>query len=161
MKLNAALAKTLLMAASIGIVIPVVAQSSSPNKKEGNASSPDGSQSPESAAPGEAAEPALPGAVVERSGGGFLSLTVEGGKFKLSFYDAKKKPAAPDAVRATTRWDPVNKAGQERSILNLSEDGQALVGNVFVRPPHIFRVYLSLLGEDGQSLESHVINFRG
>lgn len=150
MKLNAALAKSLLMAASIGIVVPLVAQTA-PKKP-----------APTPAAPTEEEpEPQLPGTVIARSGGGFLSLTLEGGHFKLSFYDAKKKPATADAIRAIARWDPVNKTGDVRSVLNPADEGRALQGNVMVRPPYVFKVYITLIGADDTAMESHVVDFRG
>ncbi|WP_138223225.1 hypothetical protein [Nibricoccus aquaticus] len=159
MKFNAGLAKSLLMAASIGMVVPLVAQTA-PKKTapKGGAAKP--APAPEAAAE-EEAEIVLPGSVIARSGGGFLSLTVEGIHFKLSFYDAKKKPVDADAIRAIARWDPVNKAGEERSILNPADEGKALRGNVAVRPPYVFKVYLTLIGPDDVVLESHVVNFRG
>jgi hypothetical protein len=149
MKLNAALAKSLLMAASIGIVVPLLAQTAPKNP------------APPAAPAEEEAEPQLPGSVIARASGGFLSLSLEGGHFKLSFYDAKKKPIAADAVRAVTRWDPVNKTGDVRSILNPTDDGTALKGNVIVRPPYVFKVYVTLIGADDKAIESHVVDFRG
>jgi len=43
--------------------------------------------------------------------GGFLGILVENGNFKLSFYDAKKKPAQVDVARATARWPVKYKLG--------------------------------------------------
>jgi len=163
MKINAALAKSLLMAASIGMVVPVIAQTA-PKKdapKPGPSKPGSAKPAPAPAAPVEEAEPVIPGTVITRADGGFLSLTVEGLHFKLSFYDAKKKPVAADAVRAIARWDPVNKAGEVRSILNPTDEGKALKGNVAVRPPYVFKVYLSLIGAEDKVLESHVVDFRG
>ena len=157
MKFNAALAKSLLMAASIGVVVPVLAQT--PPRRDAAKPKPDAA--PATPAEEAEAEPQLPGSVIARPDGGFLSLTVDGIHFKLSFYDAKKKPVAADAIRAIARWDPVNKAGQERSVLNPTDDGQALRGNVAVRPPFVFKVYLTLIGADDKAMESHVVNFRG
>jgi hypothetical protein len=158
MKLNAALAKSLLMAASIGTVMPLCAQTA-PKKSTPNA----GAAKPAPAPAPEVAEeePKLPGSVISRPGGGFLSLSLEGGNFKLSFYDEKKKPVAADAVRATTRWDPVNKVGDVRSVLNPTGDGTAFVGNVVVRPPYVFKVYVTLIGPEDKAIESHVVDFRG
>jgi hypothetical protein len=156
MKLNAALAKSLLMAASIGIVVPLVAQTSA--KKE--APQTGSAQPPTTGASEEEQEPQLPGSVIARPGGGFLSLTVDGLHFKLSFYDAKKKPVEADAIRALARWDPPSRS-QERSVLNPDSDGKALIGNVQVRPPYVFKVFLTLIGPDDKVLESHVVDFRG
>jgi hypothetical protein len=158
MKPNAALAKSLLMAASIGTVVPLCAQTA-PKNPAPNAGV--AKPAPAPAPVTEEEEPKLPGSVIARPGGGFLSLTVEGIHFKLSFYDAKKKPVAADAVRATTRWDPVNKTGEVRSVLNPSGEGTALIGNVAVRPPYVFKVYMTLIGPDEKVIESHVVDFRG
>ena len=164
MKLNAALAKSLLMAASIGVVVPLIAQTvpkKDAPKQPAKPATPKAAPAPAPAAPAEEAEITLPGAVITRASGGFLSLTVEGGHFKLSFYDVKKKPASADAVRATARWDPVNKPGVMRTVLLPAGGNQALTGNTFVQPPFVFKVYLSLIGPDDAVLESHVIDFRG
>lgn len=114
------------------------------------------------------AEPKIAGITITRPNGTFLGLALEGGTFKLSFYDAKKKPAAPDVTRAAARWNPNYKTGSERMILNLSADGKALVGSRPVRPPYTFKLYLTLLaptstpGSEGaeQATESYVVDFR-
>jgi hypothetical protein len=153
MKLNAALAKSLLMAASMGMVVPVLAQTA-PKKN----SPPSDAPNP---APAEEPEPQLPGSVIAREDGGFLSLTVEDNHFKLTFYNAKKKPVSADAIRALLRWNPVNKSGDERSILNPTGDDTSLQGTTIVRPPFVFKVYITLIGADGKTLETHVVDFRG
>ncbi len=155
MKLNAALAKSLLMAASIGVVVPLVAQTSP--KKDAPKTGP---SAPQPAPAEEEAEPQLPGSVIARPGGGFLSLSVEGLHFKLSFYDAKKKPVDADAIRALARWDPPGR-DQQRSVLNPAGDGKSLTGNVQVRPPYVFKVFLTVIGSDEKVIESHVVDFRG
>jgi hypothetical protein len=76
----------------------------------------------------------------------FLGLELVDGKFKLSFYNAKKKPVAPDVSRAIARWDPKYKLGVERSVLNPS--GKALVGDKFIRPPYNFNLTIVLLRDD-------------
>jgi hypothetical protein len=157
MKLNAALAKSLLMAASIGVVVPLVAQTSPKKDAPKSKPAPAPAPAPEAA---EEAEPQLPGTVITRPGGGFLSLTVEGMHFKLSFYDEKKKPVDADAVRALARWDPP-RGDQERSVLNPSGDGKSLTGNVKVRPPYVFKVFITVIGADDKVLESHAVDFRG
>lgn len=130
-------------------------------------------QTAKPATPGKAdakkeAEPKIAGITITRSNGTFLGLALEGGSFKLSFYDAKKKPTVPDVTRAAARWNPNYKTGRERIILNLSGDGKALVGSKTVRPPYAFKLYLTLLaptstpGSEGaeQATESYVVDFR-
>ena len=115
----------------------------------------------------EEAEPKIAGIAIQRPNGAFLGLSLENGTFKLSFYDRKKKPALPDLRRAAARWNPNYKQGSERMILNPSADGKSLIGNKPVRPPHAFKLYLTLLtaapvsGGDGaeQASESYVVDF--
>lgn len=114
-------------------------------------------------------EPAkIEGIVIPRANGKFLGLTLEGGSFKLSFYDQEKKLMPVDYPRALARWNPTYKVGSERMILNVSSDGKSLVGGRPVRPPHAFKLYLTLLtaasaNEDGstseQAGESYAVDF--
>lgn len=145
MKFNAALAKSLLMAASIGMIVPLVAQT--PAK-------------PAKPAPAPAEAPAkIDGLEIARKNGGFLGLTVEGPRLVLKFYDADKKPVAPDVARAAARWNPVNKTGDVRSVLNPAE-GQSLASAAVVQPPLVFKVYLTLLDADGNAVESVIGDLR-
>lgn len=130
-------------------------------------------QTTKSAAPGKAdakneAEPKIEGIAIARPDGTYLGIALENGSFKLSFYDNKKKPARPDVPRAAARWNPSQKIGSERIILNPSADGKALVGNKPVRPPYTFKLYLTLLkGEAAgdaaaptSAVETYTIDFR-
>lgn len=116
----------------------------------------------------KAVEPKIDGVTVARPNGTFLGVSLEGGTFKLSFYDKQKKKAKPDVLRAAARWNPSNKTGSDRIILNPSADGQALVGNKPVRPPYVFKLYLTLLQPEPvagsasaeQAIESYVVDFR-
>ena len=90
-------------------------------------------------------EPKIEGIVLTRPGGGFLGLKLEGGTFKLSFYDMDKKAAPADYPRALARWNPNYKLGSERVMLNQSADGKSLLGGKPVRPPYAFKLYLTLL----------------
>jgi hypothetical protein len=153
MKLNAALAKTLLMVASVGMVVPIV--SAAPAKpKPGK--QPDAPATP--AAPGDEAI-VIPGTVVSRANGGFLSIQVENGCLKLSFYDAKKKIADPDVDRAAARWNPKYKVGDERRVLVRSEDGKSLISPV-IRPPYNFKLFLTLLSADDKAVESYTVDLK-
>lgn len=145
MKLNAALAKSLLMAASIGMIVPIAAQTAPKPAKP--------------ATPAE--EPAkVDGLELARKNGGFLGLTVEGPRLVLKFYDAEKKPVDMDAIRASARWDPVNKTSDVRTVLNPSPDGKTLVSPLVVQPPLTFKVYLTLIATDGTAIESLVADLR-
>lgn len=184
MNLNAALAKSLLMAASIGMVVPVLAETTvvktapgttTPPQKPGPAKSaptkpvaskPEASKSAAGkAAKGqpapanqEPAEVVLPGVVQPRASGGFLTVEIESGKFKISFFDKDKKPVSADVARGLARWDSNRNIQQERTVLNLGEDGKALRGVEFVSPPYTFKLFLTLLDDDGNAVESYVVS---
>lgn len=107
-------------------------------------------------------EPKIPGITIKRANGKFLGLEVAGGNFKLSFYDAKKKPTAVDVTRATARWPNPRAPGDNRTVLNGS--GTALVGQKPVVPPYNFNVFLTLLlgeGDAAQAVESYVVPMGG
>ncbi len=148
MTLSAPVLKTLLMAASLGMVVPMLAQPSPPARARVTTG-----KEPE-------VEPALPGVVVPR-GEGWMSLSVNGGTFRLGFHGADKKPIASPASRATARWNPPLKTGEVRAVLNPTGDGLTLQANKQVRPPLVFKVYLTLLDAEGATLESHVVDFKG
>lgn len=168
MKPIACMMKTLLVAASLGIAVPLSAQDTtavSPpkpvatKKATANKSTPaaPGAQKPAAPEP----EPQIPGIVISRAAGGFLGILVENGNFKLSFYDAKKKPAPVDVARATARWPVKYKLGDERTVLNPNGDGTVLTSGTFVHPPLVFKLYLSLFVENrSDAVESYVIDFR-
>ncbi len=150
----------------MGLVVPILAETTPKAKAPAKtpvppATKPGAKKEAPKDEPKAEAEPVIPGAVIERSDGTFLGLSLESGNFKLSFYDAKKKPVAANVARAAARWNPVNKTGDERVVLNLAGDGLALTGPRQVRPPFVFKVYLTLLNEAGEAVENHVVDFRG
>lgn len=107
-------------------------------------------------------EPVIPGQTITRANGTFLGLEVVSGRFKLSFYDATKKPMTPDVTRANARWPNTRGPGDNRTVLNPS--GNALIGSKPVLPPLIFNVYITLLqgeGDEAKAVESLVVPFRG
>lgn len=108
------------------------------------------------------AEPTIPGQTIARANGTFLGLELAEGKFKLSFYDAKKKPMAPDITRAAVRWPDPRGPGDNRTVLNPS--GNALLGSKPVLPPFTFNVFITLLqgdGDESKAIETLVVPFRG
>ena len=112
----------------------------------------------------EASLPVIPGTVINRANGTFLSLTVADGNFKLSFYDKKHKLMAVDVTRATARWPNTKTVtpGQFRTVLNGS--GTALVGQHPVFPPYNFNVFLTLLqgeGDEAKAVENYTVPFKG
>jgi hypothetical protein len=155
MKPIACLLKTLVLASLLGIAVPGLAEDATalPSKSAVvNKNAPPASGPKKPAKVEE--EPVIPGIVIPRTSGGYLGLTLENSNFKLSFYDAKKKPAKADVVRATARWQAQYKIADERAVLNPTSDGMALASNKFVRPPYVFKLYLTLFKESGASEES-------
>jgi hypothetical protein len=106
-------------------------------------------------------EAKIPGQTIPRANGTFLGLTLEDGKYLVRFYDAKKKPIAADVARASARWPNVHGPGDNRTVLNRSADGQSLLGAQFVRPPFAFKLFLTLIKDDGEAGETFVLDFRG
>ncbi|HEY8991496.1 MAG TPA: hypothetical protein VIM46_05940 [Luteolibacter sp.] len=145
MKFNTAVAKSLLMAASIGMVVPLLAETSVKPAK------------PAKPAKAPAEEPAkIDGIEIPRKDGGFIGVTVEGPRLVLRFYDADKKLVNVDVARAAARWNPSTKIGDVRSVMNPSDDGLSLVSTPVVKPPLNYIVYLTLLDAEGKAVESIV-----
>jgi len=97
-------------------------------------------------------------------GSGFLGLQIVNGTFKLSFYDAKKKPVAPDVASGAFRWNVNYQKMPERTIL--SPSGTALVSDKTVKPPYSFKLFVTLFkqaggGADGSDAgaESFTVDF--
>jgi cytochrome c1 len=112
----------------------------------------------------EEEEGKVEGQVLNRPNGKFLGLTLQDGKYKLTFYDAKKKPEKVDVTRATARWDNLHGPGFNRTVLNPAGDGTFLLGAQFVRGPHSFMLYLTLIrgeGETADGSETYTIRFTG
>jgi hypothetical protein len=106
----------------------------------------------------------IEGTVLNRPNGHFLGLTLQDGKYKLTFYDKMKKPEKVDVTRATARWPNKHGPGDNRAILNPAGDGTFLMAAQFVRGPHSFKLFLTLLqgdGDEAKSVESYTVDFRG
>ncbi len=142
MILNASLAKSLLMAAAVGMVTPVHTRLRA-----------------ESAEQEESRE--VPGVKVARAKGGFLALAVENGVWVARFLDETKKEATPDASAVVVRWNPVGTVTEQRAFLKPTGEGSAMSGSTRVRPPLNFKAYVTLLGPEEQALESLVVDVRG
>jgi hypothetical protein len=112
----------------------------------------------------KAPEPRIEGLEVPRGEAGYLGVAIVGGQFKITFYDKKKAPVVADVHRALLRWDPKYKQGQERVVLNLTEDGKALTAPKAIRPPYTFKLFITLMkksetGED-KAAETYMIDYR-
>lgn len=143
-----------LLALALGAPSPAAAQTKA------------GANTPANAVPAKKApEPKVEGQEVVRGEKGFLGVALVEGNFRITFYDQKKKAMPADVHRALLRWDPKYKPGQERAVLNLTEDGRALTGPKVVRPPHLFKLFITLMGKSDEgadkAVETYTIDFRG
>jgi hypothetical protein len=104
----------------------------------------------------------IEGTELARPNGKFLGLTLQEGKYKVTFYNEKKKPMKVDVLRATARWPNMHGPGNNRTVLNVAGDGTFLLGQQFVRGPYAFKLILSLIkSEDGTEAETYSVDFRG
>lgn len=133
----------------MSMVVPILAQSAPSPKAKVN------KKSPELPEP----EVKLPGIVVAH-GDGWLSLSLENGTFRLGLYDSKKQPVDMPYARATARWNSTLRTSEQRLVLNPAGDGKSLKGNKPVKPPYVFKVYLTLMNADETVEGSYVIDFR-
>lgn len=81
-------------------------------------------------------------------GKGFMGIQLVNSTFKLSFYDEKKKPTAPDVTRAALRWDVKYQPTPERTVLN-PDGGTALTSGKVVKPPYTFKLNITLIKGEG------------
>jgi len=113
------------------------------------------------AVPGkEEPEGHIQGLAIARPKGGFLGLRLVDNRFVLTFYDAKKHPVAPDVARAALRWNVHYQPAPERTVLNPGPDAFSLSALKIVRPPHDFKLYISLLvASSDDAVESYNLDF--
>ena len=162
MKTKACFIKTLFLAAFLGSAGPLLAQDTSTASGMQKTDTTKGkSLAPVPKVPVKAVEVAkIEGIVLNRPNGGFLGLTLDDHKFKLSFYDAKKKPAKVDVALANARWPVHYSIYDEHAVLMPNADGTALTSPKYVRPPYAFKLFLNLIPEgDGKQVEPYVIDF--
>jgi hypothetical protein len=139
MKLRALFVKSLFMAASLSATGPLLAQGT-PGQPSADAAN----------NPANQAAKAIPGIVLPRDKGGFLGLEIDPSTntFKLSFYDAKRNPIAPDVAIATITWF-FHDTGKEKLTyaLSLGADGKSLASSRVVTPPLPHRAVLFLFAD--------------
>jgi hypothetical protein len=154
MTLHRSVAKSLLMAASIGIVMPLhAAAPRGPRLAQAE-------ELPKRKPKREDATPVVPGVIVQRKDGRHLALAVESNRFVLRFLDEDKRLTTTDATRAFVRWKAVGLTGEERSVLNAGDDGQSLRGNTVVQRPLRFKAFVTLLDGSGEVIESLTVDLR-
>jgi hypothetical protein len=110
-------------------------------------------------------EPAgtISGIAIARPQGGWLGVELRGHTFRLTFYDARKKPVAADATSAVLRWPVRYQPNDERTQLVPTDDPAVLASAYWVKGPLVFKLHLALLveGKTDAPPESYVIDFHG
>jgi hypothetical protein len=159
MKTTAVLVKSLLVMAALGMVVPGFSQygSSAKARAKGADETP---ANPAAPTQEDDQEGKIVGVEIGRANGGFLGLSIDGGGFKLAFYNAKKKPVAIDVASGVARWQPQQKKGNELAPLSPSSDGKALASSKVVQPPHTFKVFVTLFNAAGDAVENYTVDFR-
>ncbi|TAG33128.1 MAG: hypothetical protein EAZ36_01190 [Verrucomicrobia bacterium] len=120
---------------------------------------------------GQAAEPTQPageasekegvivGHSLPRADGGWFGLIVEGGRVRLNYYDAMKKPTAVTHLRAALRLNPPGKQ-TERDVMLPSADGLSLVANRPQTAPWNFTLTITLIQQDESPGETITFTYR-
>ena len=96
-------------------------------------------------------------------GDGFLGIQLVNGAFKLTAYNAKKKPVAADFTRVGLRWQPANQKSPERTMLVPGGGVGAFLSEKIVKPPLRFRLFITLIKGDGDDapVENLTVEFQG
>jgi hypothetical protein len=103
----------------------------------------------------------IDGMEIARTNGGFLGLAIVDGNFRLKFYNAEKKPTAPDVSSVVLRW-PVNyQRTDERATLTPTSEENVFSSEKVVRPPFTLRLNMTLFkdGADEQTAENYIVEF--
>ena len=103
--------------------------------------------------------PPLDGVVVKRGDGTLLQVKIEGVRVVLRFFDEKHAPIKPDVDGAWIR--AVSSVRRpERRVLAPSDDGMSLTHGIPLRPPHVFKLYITLTrGGEESGVESHTVDY--
>lgn len=99
----------------------------------------------------------IEGMELVRAGGGFLGVKTEGMTLKVTFYDAKKKKVAADAVRIAARWH----ARTARNMVLLPTGPDTLVSPPLLTRPFNYIIFLVLVGAEDKVIETFSINLNG
>jgi hypothetical protein len=108
-------------------------------------------------------EGTIAGTPIKRSqGDGWLGLELNDSTFKVTFYNAKKKPIPADASSIAMRWTVHYQPNDERTLLVPSGDPAVMTSPYYVRAPHSFPLHIVLLfdGKPGAS-EGYDLTYSG
>lgn len=108
-------------------------------------------------------EGVIEGTAIKRSvGDGWLGLQIRDGNFRMTFYNAKKKPVDADKSSAVLRWSVHYQPNDERTELTGTDNAAVLASSYTVKAPYSFKLHIALLpaASDG-SVEGYIIDFSG
>lgn len=102
---------------------------------------------------------ALPeiGKNIERQSGGWINFSMSGARAVVKFFDTEKKEVLPDTPRGLAIFRYASKSDSERTTFHVEDNALHSPSNV--RPPHRFRVTLTLLGTEEERREPETFNF--
>jgi hypothetical protein len=95
--------------------------------------------------------------IARLQGGGWIGIELQDNRFKVTFYNAKKKPFPADATSIAMRWSVHYQPNDERTLLLPSGDPAVLTSPYNVRAPHSFPLHIVLLF-DGKPDASEAYN---
>ena len=98
----------------------------------------------------------LPGIVLSRPDGRFLSVEVEGVQMKVTFYDKEKKKEPADAIRISARWNDT----RPRFMVLTPAGAETLVSPAVLNRPFNYIVYIALVGADEKVIETHSLRLQ-
>lgn len=101
---------------------------------------------------------------ISRGERGFLGIKIENNQFRVTFYDAEKKPVPSDVAAIALRWPVKYQPNPERVVLMPSGEGLVMTSEKVIRAPFSFRLYVMLLkdvtpGADTDP-ETYVVDFQ-
>jgi hypothetical protein len=93
----------------------------------------------------ETEEVEMEGVLIERPDGSFMQFTLFENKFHCNFFSSKMEPIDPDVDRVAIRYVRLSSYDNRFAVAIPYEGGRGLKAPIFIRPPHILRVYLSVM----------------
>ncbi len=156
--------KTIAAAFLVGLGVAVGSAQPAPATKDGRPAAAPATPAPAKKDDGKKKEEKMgkiEGMEIAR-GTGFIGIQIVNGVFKLTAYDAKRKPMAADFTRAALRWSPPNVKSPERVLLLPGGGVGSFTSDKIVKPPYLFRLFITLIKGDGDDapVENFTVEFR-
>ena len=112
--------------------------------------------------PADEKEGTISGLAIPRNKGGWLGVEIKDGKFRITFYNDKKKPVPADRASAVLRWPVHYQPNSERTELLPTDDPAVLGSDYPVKAPYVFhQLHIVLMNPGGADLEAYDKDFSG